>query len=142
MKRVFEDTFSQQLQAAGITAEAGYTKIPQGTTTLDLDALAKQTGADAVLTTRVERVQQKISVTPSGPSYGRFYGWYGSAWASTPDVSQYEVITLETSVWDIKSQRVIWTVTTQGIRTNNIPQATKDLAATLIPKLKTDGVLR
>jgi hypothetical protein len=109
---------------------------------LDLDTLAKQTGADAVLTTRVERVEQKVNVTSSGPGYGRFYGWYGSAWASTPDVSQYEVITLETSVWDIKSQRVIWTVTTQGIRSNNAPQATKDLAATLIPKLKSDGILR
>jgi hypothetical protein len=142
MKRVFEDTFSQQLQAAGISAEAGYTQIPPGATSLDLDDLSKKTGADAVLTTRVERVEQKINVTPSTPNYGRFYGWYGSAWASTPDVTQYEVITLETSVWDIKTQKVVWTVTTQGIRTNNVPQATKDLAAALIPKLKSDGILR
>jgi hypothetical protein len=142
MKRVFEDTFSQQLQAAGIKAEAGYTQIPPGSTTLDLDDLMKKTGADAVLTTRVESVQQKINVTSSAPTYGRFYGWYGSAWASTPDVTQYEVITLETSVWDLKSQRLIWTVTTQGVRTNNIPEATRNLAATLIPKLKSDGVLR
>jgi hypothetical protein len=142
MKRVFEDTFSQQLQSAGIKAEAGYTQIPPGATTLDLDDLMKKTGADAVLTTRVQRVEQKINVTPSGPSYGRFSGWYGSAWASTPDVTQYEVITLETSLWDLKNQRLIWTVTTQGVRTNNIPEATKNLAATLIPKLKSDGILR
>jgi hypothetical protein len=142
MKRVFEDTFSQQLQSAGIKAEAGYTQIPPGATTLDLDDLMKKTGADAVLTTRVQRVEQKINVTPGGPGYGRFSGWYGSAWASTPDVTQYEVITLETSLWDLKNQRLIWTVTTQGVRANNIPEATKNLAATLIPKLKSDGVLR
>ncbi|KLD66201.1 DUF4136 domain-containing protein [Dyella japonica] len=141
MKRVFEDVFSQQLQAAGIRAERSYARLPQGATQLSLSDL-KTTGIDGVLTTRVERVEQKVNVTPSGPSYGGFYGWYGSAWASTPDVHQYEVVTLETSVWDVKSEKLVWTVTTQGVRTNDLTQATKDLASTLIPKLKSEGVLR
>lgn len=141
MKRVFEDVFSQELQAAGVRAERSYVRLPQGATSLNLNDL-KTTGIDGVLTTRVERVEKKINVTPSGPSYGRFYGWYGSAWASTPDVSQYEVVTLETSVWDVKTEKVVWTVTTQGVRTNDLTQATKDLASTLIPKLRSEGVLR
>jgi hypothetical protein len=141
MKRVFEDVFSQELLAAGIRAERSYARLPQGATSLNLNDL-KATGIDGVLTTRVERIEQKINVTPSGPSYGGFYGWYGSAWASTPDVNQYEVVTLETSVWDVKSEKLVWTVTTQGVRTNDLTQATKDLASTLIPKLKGDGVLR
>lgn len=141
MKRVFEDVFSQQLQAAGIRAERSYARLPQGATSLDLKDL-KTTGIDGVLTTRVQRVEQKVNVTPSGPSYGGFYGWYGSAWASTPDVHQYEVVTLETSVWDVKSEKLVWTATTQGVRSNDLTQATKDLAATLIPKLKSEGVIR
>jgi len=52
------------------------------------------------------------------------------------------VVTLETSVWDVKSEKLVWTVTTQGVRTNDLTQATKDLAATLIPKLKSEGVIR
>jgi hypothetical protein len=52
------------------------------------------------------------------------------------------VVTLETSVWDPRSEKLIWTVTTQGIGTNDIPKATVQLAQTLIPKLKTDGILR
>ena len=141
MKRVFEDVFSQQLQAAGVRAERSYARLPQGATSLNLSDL-KTTGIDGVLTTRVQRVEQKVNVTPSGPSYGGFYGWYGSAWASTPDVHQYEVVTLETSVWDVKSEKLVWTATTQGVRTNDLTQATKDLAATLIPKLKSEGVIR
>ena len=92
--------------------------------------------------TRVQRVEQRVSVTPSGPMYGGFYGWYGGAWASTPDVQQYDVVTLETSVWDPRSEKLIWTVTTQGIGINDIPKATTQLAQALIPKLKTDGILR
>ena len=141
MKRVFEDVFSQQLQAMGIQAQPSYVRLPQGATQLNLTDL-KSTGIDGVLTTRVERVEQKVSVTSSGPYYGGFYGWYGSAWASTPNVNQYEVVTLETSVWDVKSEKLVWTVTTQGVRTSDITQATKDLAATLIPKLRTEGILR
>lgn len=143
MRRIFEDTFSQQLQAAGIQATPAYTQIPAGTTgALGLRDLMKANGADAVLVTRVQRVQQKISVTPSGPMYGGFYGWYGGAWAAVPDVQSYDVVTLETSVWDARSEKLVWTVTTEGIGTKNIPKATIQLAQTLIPQLKTDGILR
>ncbi len=142
MRRIFEDTFSQQLQAAGITATPSYTQIPAGGASAKLGDVIKSSGADALLATRVERVEQKISVTPSGPAYGGFYGWYGGAWASTPDVNQYDVVTLETTVWDARTQKVIWTVTTQGVGTGNITKAVQDLAATLIPKLKSDGVIR
>ncbi len=95
-----------------------------------------------MLVTRVQRVEQKINVTPSGPMYGGFYGWYGGAWASTPDITQYDVVTLETSVWDARSEKLVWTVTTQAVARKNIPKATTELAQTLIPKLKADGILR
>ena len=143
MRHIFEDTFSQQLQAAGIQAAPSYTQIPAGTTgAIGLRDLVKSSGAQAVLVTRVQRVEQRVSVTPSGPMYGGFYGWYGGAWASVPDVQQYDVVTLETSVWDPRSEKLIWTVTTQGIGINDIPKATTQLAQALIPKLKTDGILR
>ncbi|WP_130619478.1 hypothetical protein [Dyella amyloliquefaciens] len=143
MRRVFEDTFAQQLQAAGVQAAASYTQIPSGNGgAVRLRDLVKGTGAQAVLVTRVERVQQKVSVTPSGPYYGGFYGWYGGAWASTPDINQYEVVTLETSVWDARNEKLIWTVTTENVATNDIPKTSTQLAQTLIPKMKADGILR
>lgn len=104
--------------------------------------MIKATGAQVILTTRVQRVEQKLNVTPSGPGFGGFYGWYGGAWASTPNVTQYDAVTLETTVWDVSSQKVIWSVTTEGVGTSNIPQATQDLAKTIIPKLKSDGIIR
>jgi hypothetical protein len=152
MRRIFEDTFVQQLQAAGITAAASYTQIAPNDTSVKLSDLIKSSGAEAILVTRVLRVQQRINVTPSGPGWGGpgwggpgrggFYGWYGNAWAQTQDVSVTEEVFLETTVWDARTQSVVWTVTTQSIASNNIPRATTDLASTLIPKLKADGILR
>lgn len=152
MRRIFEDTFVQQLQAAGITASASYTQISPNDTSVRLGDLIKSTGAEAILVTRVLRVQQRVNVTPTGPGWGGpgwggpgrggFYGWYGNAWAQTPDVTVTEEVILETTVWDARTQSVVWTVTTQSIASNNIPRATTDLATTLIPKLKADGILR
>jgi hypothetical protein len=141
-RHVFEDTFVQQLQAAGVQAEPSYSQIPAGATSEKLSDVVKNTGAQVILTTRVQRVEQKVNVTPSGPGWGGFYGWYGGAWASTPDVTQYDAVTLETTVWDMKTQKVVWTVTTEGVGTSNIPQASQDLAKTIIPKLKADGIIR
>ena len=157
MRRIFEDTFAQQLQAAGISASASYTQIAPHDTSVRLSDLIKSSGADAILVTRVQSVQQRINVSPTGPGWGGpgwggggwggpgrggFYGWYGNAWAQTPDISVTEEVILETTVWDARTQSVVWTVTTQSIASNNIPRATTDLASTLIPKLKADGILR
>ncbi|RDI99493.1 hypothetical protein DVT68_01125 [Dyella solisilvae] len=141
-RRIFEDTFTQQLEAAGVRAVQSYTQIPSGGASAKLGDVIKSSGADAILATRVQRIEQKTTVTPSGPGWGGFYGWYGGAWASTPDVNQYDEVTLETTVWDARTQKVIWTVTTQSIGTSNIPKAVQQLASTLIPKLKSDGVIR
>jgi len=140
-RHVFEDTFVHQLQAVGVQAEPSYSQIPSGVAAEKLSDVVRATGAQVILTTRVQRVEQRLSVTPSGPAWGGFYGWYGGAWASSPDVTQYDAVTLETTVWDAGTQKVIWTATSEGVGTNNIPQASQDLAKTLIPKLKADGVI-
>lgn len=142
MRRLFEDTFVRDLQASGVRATASYSSIPPGEGgSAKLGDLVKSTGSEAVLVTRVQRVEQRIDVAP-GPYAGGFYGWYGGAWASAPEVTQTTLVTLETSVWDARADKLVWTVNTRGVATTDIPKATGTLAKTLIPKLKADGVLR
>ncbi|PTR26344.1 hypothetical protein C8J98_11074 [Luteibacter sp. OK325] len=145
MRRLFEDTFARDLSAAGVRAQASYAAIPSGHDgSAKLGDVVRSTGSDAVLVTRVQRVEDRINVTPRGPGpgYGGFYGWYGGAWDSTPEITQTTVVTLETSLWDVRSQKLVWTVTTQGLASNDIPKATNELSKTLIPKMKADGVIR
>jgi hypothetical protein len=144
-RRVFEDTFVADLRAAGVQAQPAYTQIEAGENgKVKLTDLVRASGADAVLTTRVQRVQQKLNVSPGYyyGGYGGFYGWYGSAWASTPTVSQYEVVTLETNVWDPKSGTLIWAATTERVASSDIPKVTTQLAQALIPRMKADHILR
>jgi hypothetical protein len=144
-RRVFEDTFVADLRAAGVQAQPAYTQIEAGESgKVKLTDLVRSSGADAVLTTRVQRVQQKLNVSGGGyyGGYGGFYGWYGGAWASAPTVSQYEVVTLETNVWDPKSGTLIWAATTERVASPDIPKVTSELAAALIPRMKADHILR
>lgn len=145
MRRLFEDTFARDLSAAGVRAKASYASIPPGHDgSAKLGDVVRGTGSDAVLVTRVQRVEDRINTAPSGPGpgYGGFYGWYGGAWDNTPEITQTTVVTLETSLWDVRSQKLVWTVTTQGLASNDIPKATNELSKTLIPKMKADGVIR
>jgi hypothetical protein len=144
-RRVFEDTFVADLRAAGVQAQPAYTQIEAGESgKVKLTDLVRASGADAVLTTRVQRVQQKLNVSGGGyyGGYGGFYGWYGGAWAAAPTVSQYEVVTLETNVWDPKSGTLIWAATTERVASTDIPKVTTQLAQALIPRMKADGILR
>jgi hypothetical protein len=142
-RRLFEDTFVRDLTAAGVRASASYASIPPGDGgSAKLGDVVKSTGSDAVLVTRVQRVEDRINVTPTGPGYGGFYGWYGGAWASTPEVTQTTLVTLETSVWDPRTEKLVWTVTTRGVLSSDIPRTTQQLSATLIPKMKADGIIR
>ena len=145
-RRVFEDTFANELRKAGLQAESAYATIQPGENgRIPLSEFVRQSNADAVLTTRVQRVQQKVDVSPGYygyPGYGGFYGWYGGAWASAPMVSQYEVVTLETTVWDPHNEKLIWAATTERVASTDIPQVTEQLAQTLIPRMKSDHILR
>jgi hypothetical protein len=142
-RRVFEDTFAQQLQAAGLTASSAYSQIPPGENKVKLSDFVRTSGANAVLVTRITKVEQKVNVSSAPtPVYGGFYGWYGSAWASTPMVTQYDVVTLETDVWDPNSDKLVWAVSSHGISSRDIPNVTRDLAQALIPRMKADGIIR
>ena len=149
-RRIFEDGFTQALTAAGVTAASSYGPLPEHGKISDdrLKAAVAQAKADSVLITRLLRVEQKADVVqPVAPPIGGyyrtgFYGWYGSAWAGVPaNVVAYNVLTLETTLWDMRNETVIWSGTTEAIQPSDIAKATNDMAKVLIEKMKKDGVI-
>ena len=151
-RRIFEDTFTQGLVAMGSNGVVSYQLLPDTGALQDgrIQEAAKKAGADGLLTARVLRVEQRISVTPGQPmpmrggaGFGRgFNNWYGSAWATTPsDVRQYEVVTIESTLWDLRTDRVVWTGTSQTTQTSNIERLSDQLATLLVGQMKNDGVL-
>src|SRR5262245_54182867 len=114
-RKVFEDTFAQSLKAQGTPATASYPILPgEGAIPRDrIQQAVAQSGSDSVLVTRVLRVQRAVLVTPGrgAPDYYRddFQGWYAQSWSSEPPpIEQYDVLTIESTLWDARSGKLVW----------------------------------
>src|SRR5262245_12523650 len=147
-RRVFEDAFVGALNAAKTGAVASYPSLPDsGAIPNDrVQATVRSTGSDAVLVTRLMRVRRDVSVSPSymGPGfYGAgFGGWYGPAYAVGPaDVNVYDVLTIESTLWNMRTDKPVWSGTSEVTAPSNIADASKELAGVLIAKMKADGVI-
>ena len=152
-RRTFEDAFSYQLVARGVTAISSYTLIPQdGQVPNDqLEAAIRASGAGAVLATRFLGTNTNVSYTPgyvyASPApvyYGGFYGYYGSAWGYDyvpPMATSTTVITLETDVFDAKLLEMVWSGTTQTTNPTTINQEMQGFAKIVINEMATRGIL-
>jgi len=147
-RRVFEDGFSRALTAAGTRAVPGYTKLPERGAIPNerLEAVVKETGADGVLITKVLRVKRDVDVQPGYVS-GGFYGggyrrYYGGAYmAMPPSVDVYDVLTVESTLWNMSTDKPVWSGTSEVTDPKSVTAATEDLAKALIGKMKADGVI-
>jgi hypothetical protein len=146
-RRIFEDGFSRAMQAAGVNAVPAYPSLPESGAISNerIMAAVRQAGVDAVLVTQVLRVKRNVDVMPgyAGPGfYGRgFRGYYGGAWAATPDVNVYDVMTIESTLWNISTDKPLWSGTTEMDEPKSVAAATDELAKVLVTKMKGDGVI-
>jgi hypothetical protein len=145
-RRIFEDGFAQALRTAGRDAVASHTLAGESGPISDqrMKQAVATSGATGVFTARLARIDQKVDVVPGAPPPymgGGFYGWYGPAWSmSQPDVIQYQEATIEATLWDVKTDRVVWTGTTRTTQTDPA-KVTEGLAKVLIDKMHADGVI-
>jgi len=149
--RVFEDIMVQKLTAAGVQAIPGYSTVPpdarrgEGT----FSAAISATGADGVLMVRLLRVDTKTQVStmmvpgagwgPYGGFYGGFYG--GPGFYPVTDVSQYDVATVETNLYDARTRRLIWAGTTETINPSNVAKEAPGFADLLVTQFRARGLV-
>jgi hypothetical protein len=146
-RRVFEDGFTQALRNQGVAATGSYPLLPEegAIGNARIKGAVAQSGADAVLITRVLRVHRNVQVTPGYvvPGYAMgFYGWYTTAYTTVPpSIEQWEVLTVESTLWHMRPERVAWSGTSESTDVNDVATLTGELAAVLIAKMKEDKVL-
>ena len=154
--RVFEDIFVQKLQAAGVQAVPGYTTVPpdaRRTESTFAPAVAA-TGADGVILVRLLRVDTKTQVStvmmpgpmmgPWGGFYGPgFYGggFYGGGFYAMPEVTQYDVASVETNVYNVASKSLVWAATTQTVNPTSVAQEAPNYADIIIAQLRARNLL-
>ena len=154
--RVFEDIFVQKLLAAGVQAVPGYTTVPpdaRRTESTFAPAVAA-TGADGVILVRLLRVDTKTQVStvmmpgpmmgPWGGFYGPgFYGggFYGGGFYAAPEVTQYDVASVETNVYNVNSKTLVWAATTQTVNPTTVAQEAPNYADLIIAQLRARNLL-
>jgi hypothetical protein len=147
--RVFEDIFAQQLKAAGVDGVPGYQVLPPGVAQGDpaWNAAVEATRADGLLAVRLLRVDTRTQVNtmivPGPMAWGPYGGWWGAGpgMVAVPQVMQYEVASVETNLWDVKTRRVVWAASTDTFNPTSVQQETPGFARLIIDQLAARGLV-
>jgi hypothetical protein len=152
--RVFEDIFAQKLKVAGVDGVPGYQVLPAGAAPGDpvWNAAVEATGADGLLAVRLLRVDTRTQVNtmivpgpmawgPYGGWWGPYGGWWGPGMVAMPQVTQYEVASVETNLWDVQTRRVVWAASTDTFNPASVQQETPGFANLIIGQLAARGLV-
>jgi len=150
VRRAFEDTFVARLKAESVDAVPSYLFIA-GDGQVDetkLQQAIRQANADGVLMTRLVRVERKTEVGPGyyapPPLPFALYPWYSAAWLGyyePPRVYQYDVFISETSLYDVRSNQLVWSGMVQATTPTDLNKEIQRYVAAVIKALKKDNVL-
>ena len=151
-KRLFEDEMVRQLRTKGIDALAGYSVIPENPAPDKevVEKVMKEQGADAVLIARIvdrKTVQNVIPSTPmpAGPVYGPAPGYYGARWGgyyaySPPMVVQDEYAVAQTNLYDLKTEKLIWTAASETWLADSDAKTVLTFVDVVMKRLARDGI--
>jgi hypothetical protein len=126
-QRTFEDIMVAKLRARGVDALPGYDYLPPGRANeSQLDGAVARSGADALMLVHLKRVQTRTEVTQTmvpGAAYPGF-GWYGvyGGWYAVPQVTQYDIATVETTVYEVFGKKLVWSGVTDTFDPRSVAQ--------------------
>jgi len=148
-RRIFEDEFVTQLKKRNVDAQASY-RVISSEELLDEQTVAqkvKLAGVDAVLATRiVETRKGKYYMPPQYDYYPRYYGgwhgYYSRMYPVTPGYSvEYETIVLETTIFDTKSNKLIWSARSDAWAEASISKLINEFVGNILKKLAEDKLI-
>lgn len=148
VRRSFEDRFVAQLKAAGVEAIASGDAISiPGDLMLKKDAILQAVNKfnnDAVIITHLIGKEEKevYSRSNRGPSgYYSYYGWaYGHS--HSPDYSSGNTtVRLATNLYDVKSEKRIWSAESETLKAGSVDQVIDDVIKLVIDDLQIKGLL-
>lgn len=146
-RRAFEAEFVAQVNAGSDEAIAGYTLMPEQSDydeKSEIAAAVAQAGADSVLITSFKGASKQQRYVPPSydyvPSMGMGYGYgayYGAAYQAVyrPGYTVTDtIVQLETRVYAVAEEKLIWAGNTQSIN----PESEKKITAELVKLVTND----
>jgi hypothetical protein len=164
MSRTFEDIFAAQLNEQGVQGIAGHTIIPEESHAdkAAIGKAAQEAGADGFLLARLVKSEKSaqtapgynaalplIAETTAGYSAklpvtynNNFYGYYDAVYTySAPTTLEYDVVTVESNLWDARTEKLVWSGTTQTFAPGSVSQEAPGFAKLIIKQLASRNLL-
>jgi hypothetical protein len=146
-RRVFEEVFAQKLRAAGVEGIPGYTVIQAEARAAEAPfaAAVEKSGAQGALMVRLLGVDTKTQVYTTmisgGFGWGPYGGMYGPGWYPVTEVNQYDIATVEASLYDVRTRRLVWAATTETLNPTSVERETPGYADLVIGQLVARGAI-
>jgi len=147
-RRIFEDTISKDIKNAGAQAQVSL-KYFNDNKTINKKTLApivKKEHFDTVLIARIVAVDKENRYVATGypNSYSSMYGYYGQVSPYYREAGYYvqnTIVSLEINLYETKSAKLIWAITTETFEPDNINKEIQKLSTIIIDELKKEKLL-
>jgi hypothetical protein len=150
-RRAAEDALAREITAGGAEGVASYTLIPDAAAADEAKAKAQIEGAGAtgvVVMRPVDTSKEVVATsTYAGPMYrlywGGYYGYgWGGAWGGGVDVRTNTIVTVETLVYSIPQNKLIWAGQSNTTNPTKVDAFVRELATTARREMKKAGLLK
>lgn len=156
VRRLFEDTFVKELAELGVSAKPSYQLLTdeQIASKDALEAAIRTRSMDAVLVASVIGVEEISTYTPPtytytytpsnfDPHYRDYHSYFNHAVrVATPGYwDKYEVLKLESNLYDSASQQLIWSVQSESFDPRSATQLIDDQITVAIRSLRNTGLI-
>ena len=152
LRRIFEDEFVTLFKEKGVIATSSYRVLPDKDLRDEkmLDSKVKESGSDTILMTRVIDIRKDTQYIPpdyvyAPPAhyYGGWHGYYNRAYMVSPGYTvEYETAVLETNLYDLKSDKLIWSARSDAPTEGKMGKHVKDFARSIITQLAEAKLIR
>lgn len=146
-----EETLATELRSRGNDCVAGYTILPVELTRDREKAkeFLKRTGLNYAILIRVAGKDEEIHYMPgtawyAGPYYPSFWGYWDYGWSSVYSPGYFysqTVVTVETLVYSIEQNTLLWAGASQTTDPEDIRKTVKNLANAAGKRMRKDGLL-
>jgi hypothetical protein len=145
LRRIFEDEFVALFKQRGVKAISSYRVLPDKDLQYEkmLDSKLKEADSDTILMTRLIDIRKDTQYIPpdyvyAPPAhyYGGWHGYYNRAYMVSPGYTvEYETAVLETNLYDLKSDKLIWSARSDAPTDGKMGKHIKDFARSIITQL-------
>jgi len=152
LRRIFEDEFVSLFKQRGVKAAPSYRVVPDEDLRDEkkLDSMVRESGSGTILMTRLIDIRKDTQFIPpdyvyAPPAYyyGGWHGYYNRAYMVSPGYTvEYETAVLETNVYDLKTDKLIWSARSDAPIDGRMGKHIKEFAKSIMGQLAEAGLIK